>query len=120
MKENNLFSVNQIYHIEISKIMQKYALKSIPTPFYDIFHRQIRTSNTAARSATTVIQAPSSTSKCAQSIRCTGPKIWNSVPREIRYNLPEGLSQIDHYSPTQLKPFLSKLKSHVIQNVDFI
>ena len=76
--------------------------------------------NTATRSATTVIQAPSSTSKCAQSIRCTGPKIWNSVPREIRYNSPEESTQIDQYSPTQLKPFLSKLKLHVIQNVDFI
>ena len=29
MKDNRLLSVNQIYHLKVSKLMQKFALKSI-------------------------------------------------------------------------------------------
>ena len=59
MKENKLLSVNQIYHLEVAKVMQKYSLKTIPAPFFDIFERQIRTSQTRTRSGSTVVRAPS-------------------------------------------------------------
>ena len=69
MKEHNILSVNQIFHLEVSKIMQKHALNSIPSPFQKIFRARIRTSSTSTRSGTTITPAPSSTLKCAQSIR---------------------------------------------------
>ena len=86
MKENKLLSVNQIYELEISKIMQKLALGVIPTPFQNIFRDQVRVSGTTTtRSATIFNQGSSHTQKCAQSIRCTGPKIWNRIPQDVRY-----------------------------------
>ena len=119
MKENNLLSVNQIYHLEVSKLMQKYTLKTIPSPFYNIFQRQIRTSSTSTRIGTTIVQATYSTSKCAQSIRCTGPKIWNCVPRTVRFSSPER-SNLINSDPTPLPQFMQKMKEFALQNIDFI
>ena len=119
MKENNLLSVNQIYHIEISKLMQKYALKTIPSPFISIFKKLTRTSSTTTRSGTTIIPGSSSTAKCAQSIRCTGPKIWNNIPREIRFTAIDD-TNIANHSPTPLKQFISKMKTFAIHEIDFI
>ena len=119
MKENNLLSVNQIYHLEVSKVMQKLALKSIPAPFYDIFKKLTRTSSTTTRSGATIIPGSSSTAKCAQSIRCTGPKIWNKIPREIRFTLLND-SNSDNQNATRLKPFTSKMKAFVLNEIDFI
>ena len=119
MKEHNILSVNQIYQVEVSKLMQKYALKSIPSPFVKMFQTQTRTTATSTRSGTSIIQAPFSTLKCTQSIRCSGPKIWNSVPKEIRYR-PTNSLDLSDLNPNPLKLFLPKIKEYAIQNVDFI
>ena len=39
MKDNGLLSVNQIHHLEVAKVMQRHALKSIPLPFTEIFKK---------------------------------------------------------------------------------
>ena len=119
MKEHNILSVNQIFHLEVSKIMQKHSLKSIPAPFLKIFQARTRTSSTSTRSGTSVIPAPSSTLKCAQSIRCIGPKIWNNVPKEIRF-MPTNNTDLSNLLPHPLKSFVLKMKGHAIQNIDFI
>ena len=119
MKESNLPSVNQIYHIETLKLMQKYALKTIPSPFISIFKKITRTSSTTTRSGTTIIPGSSSTAKCAESIRCTGPTIWNNVPREIRFSTVDDTNFANH-SPTSLKHFISKMKTFTLQEIDFI
>ena len=75
MKEHKLLSVNQIYNVEISKLMQRLALGTIPAPFNVIFQDQIRTPCSSTRSATIVNRGSSKSLKCAQSVRCTGPKI---------------------------------------------
>ena len=119
MKENKLLSVNQIYHLEISKLMQKLTLKSLPSPFYDIFKSQTRTTGTFTRSGTTILQASFSTMKCAQSIRCSGPKIWNDVPIEIRY-LPTSTANSANSCPTYFNSFVSQMKSYALNHIDFI
>ena len=119
MKEHNILSVNQIFHLEVSKIMQKHALNSIPSPFLKIFQARIRTSSTSTRSGTTITPAPSSTLKCAQSIRCSGPKIWNNVPKNIRY-APTNSLDFSNLNPNPLTVFVPKMKEHAIQNIDFI
>ena len=119
MKEHNILSVNQIYQVEVSKLMQKYVLKSIPSPFVKMFQTQTRTTTTSTRSGTSIIQAPFSTLKCTQSIRCSGPKIWNSVPKEIRY-MPTNSLDFSNLNPNPLKLFVSKMKEYAIQNIDFI
>ena len=118
MKEHKLLSVNQIYHLEVSKIMQKYSLKSIPAPFYDIFENQTRTSRTRTRSASSVVRAASSTSKCAQSIRCTGPLIWNALPNDIRFAQSQN-GELSAHRPLPLKTFIAGMKRYAIDNVSF-
>ena len=61
------------------------------------------------RSNSSLVQAPSSTQKCAQAIRCTGPKIWNSLPNDIRF-LPAANNPSPVLIPVKLKPFVMKMK----------
>ena len=112
MKENNLLSVNQIYQIEIAKLMHRVNLNSIPSPF----HGQIRT-DISAKSGSRIIQGHTSTAKCGQSIRCTGPKIWNALPRSLRFLSPD---EIDNLTPVQMNVFKTKIKTYSIENIDFI
>ena len=51
MKENNLMSVNQIYHLEVSKIMQRVVLEVAPKPITLLFENEVRTHSTRTRSA---------------------------------------------------------------------
>ena len=118
MKEHKLLSVNQIYHLEVAKIMQKYSLKTIPSPFFDIFRGQIRTTQTRTRSASSIVRATSSTAKCAQSIRCTGPQVWNSLPHDIRF-LPSQPSESVAQVPLPLKRFIQGMKRYAIENIPF-
>ncbi len=118
MKENNLLSVNQIYHLEVAKLMQKYALKTIPSPFLSIFENQIRTLQRSTRSGSSIAIAPSATAKCAQSIRCVGPKIWNALPSNIKFQpSPETNTSIPE--PLPLKIFIIGLKKYAIENIPF-
>ena len=75
MKENKLMSVNQIYHLEIAKIMQKYSLNDIPSPFMDMFRGRERQSTMRSRSDSTFVQAPSRTQKYMQSTLCWSLRI---------------------------------------------
>ena len=118
MKEHKLLSVNQIYHLEVAKIMQKYFLKSIPLPFLDIFDNQIRSARTRTRSASNIVSAMSSTTKCAQSIRCTGPQIWNALPTNIRYVSSQTDGLINQI-PLPLKRFVSGMKRYAIEHIPF-
>ena len=118
MKENKLLSVNQIYHLEVAKLMQKYALRTIPLPFIDIFDNQTRTSRTRTRSNSTIVPGPSATQKCAQSIRCVGPKIWNSLPNDIRfYHMPNDI--FFDPTPLPLKSFITGMKHYALNEVSF-
>ena len=118
MKDNKLLSVNQIYHLEVAKLMQKYALKTIPIPFIEIFDGQTRSSRVRTRSNSSLVQAPSFTQKCAQAIRCTGPKIWNSLPNDIRF-LPVANNPSPMLIPVKLKPFVTKMKSFALNEIEF-
>ena len=118
MKENKLLSVNQIYHLEVAKLMQKYALRNIPLPFIDIFDDQTQTSRTRTRSNSSIIPGPSTTQKCAQSIRCVGPKIWNSLPNDIRfYHMPNDI--FSDPTPLPLKSFITGMKHYALNEVSF-
>ena len=109
MKENNLLSVNQIYHLEVCKLMQAFSLNALPNSIIDIFQGQVKLSSTSLRGATSVIQGASRTAKCAQSIRCTGPKLWNQLPKEIRF-LSSGTDQTSvSTSPRPIKSFVHQM-----------
>ena len=59
MIENNIPSVNQIYNLEVGKLMQKLALGTIPPPFIDMFESQIRESSMVTRSASLTLLSAS-------------------------------------------------------------
>ena len=51
MKENKLMSVNQIYHLEVSKVMQRVVLEVAPKPLTLLFENQIMNRSARTRSA---------------------------------------------------------------------
>ena len=119
MKENKFLSVNQIYNIELAKIMQKNALGSLPTPLKLVFQGQTRQTQIQSRSATNIIPAATRFTKCDQAIRCTGPTAWNNIPYNIRYFSNDDLSNPSGV-PLPMGPFVSKLKNHALSAIDFI
>ena len=117
MKENKLLSVNQIYHFETAKLMHRFTISSIPKPLHDIFVSQTRPSNTGTRGASSILPPPSRTVKCTQTIRSSAPKIWNDLPKEVKFVETVSFSNIITYS---IKCFITKMKAHALNNIDFI
>ena len=112
MKENNFHSVNQIYTIELAKVMQKHTLGCLPEPFSPIFKDQTRQTRINSRSAVNVIPASTRFTKCDQAIRCTGPKAWNCLPRNLKLDTEN--------KPLRLGIFIPKLKQYALTSIDFI
>ena len=127
MKENKIMSVNQIFHSEIAKIMKRIDLTSIPVPFIDIFHNQIRTSTMVTRCSSNLFQLFTPFQKCKQSISYTGPSIWNSLPVELK-----GITTSDEISNTNtsenndtnckllISKFMNEMKMFALDKINFI
>ena len=122
MKEKKLLSVNQIYHVEISKIMQKIALGTGPTAFQNLFQNQIKVSEIGSGTISNFIRGASKSVNCAQSIRCTGPQIWNALPNSVKKkeatSAPFPQSTILG-EPLPFCSFIQKLKTHALEKIDF-
>ena len=126
MKEKKLLSVNQIFHLEISKFMQRVALKSIPKPFQQIFECQIRSTHMNTRSSSFIFQGYSGSTKCKQAIRIQGPVIWNRIPEKVKMNsLSQGTSSTRWRNGVQrdllpMTSFSASIKEYVLDKIDFI
>ena len=99
--------------------MQKQALGTLPTGLSTIFHDQTRQTQIQSRSATQVSQPPTRFIKCEQSIRCTGPKVWNSLPNEIKFKTTYRNGVLTN-TPIDFGPFNSAVKTHALSNFAFI
>ena len=129
MKERNILSVNQIFHMEVSKIMQRVALKTIPMPFQCIFENQIRGTHMQTRSSSSFFQTHSCSTKCKQAIRVLGPVIWNKIPENIKKEpvlhdtslnaFSRGFSA-ENRAPLRMTLFTSSIKKHVLNDINFI
>ena len=121
MKENKLLSVNQIYHVEVSKIMQRHALGDIPSPFTDMLKGQIRLTEMRTRSDNIIVQGASRTNKYAQSIRCSGPLIFNNIPSHVKYHCDQSSENVivTNY-PLSFPAFKCKMKQFALSDIDFI
>ena len=125
MVEQSILSVNQIYHAEIGKVMQRLALGTIPAPFVTMFNSQLRNSGMSTRSSSEYYQAYTNKLKCQQSLRYQGPVIWNSIPASIKQppsvltdNVDDRLSNAN---PIQhLNSFKKRIKQFASQNINFI
>ena len=127
MKENEIMSVNQIFHSEIAKIMRRVDLNTIPTPFIDIFKNQRRTATMVTRCSSNLFQSFTSFQKCKPSISYTGPYIWNSLPVELKSittndePINEYVSETsDKYGKSFISKFMKKMKKFVLNNINFI
>ena len=119
MKEHKLLSVQQIFNVELAKVMQKQTLGTLPAALSSIFIEQTRLTQIQSRSATQVSQPPTRFIKCEQSIRCTGPKVWNSLPNDIKYKTTDRNGVLFN-TPIDFVPFKSAVKKYALSNIDFI
>ena len=122
MRENQLLGVNQIYHVEISKIMQKVALGIGPMAFQNLFLKQIKVSEIGSGTISNFIQGAASSVICSQSICCTGPLIWNALPNPVKKK-DTASDQFPHSTissePLSVGSFIQKLKNYAIDNIEF-
>ena len=129
MCENKILSVNQIFHLEISKLMQRVVIGFIPSPFTDIFENQERSLSINTRSSSNYYQRFMSTQKCQQSISYTGPLIWGSIPSDVKvsmtdndlFHLSDRTDQLTlTYNESSIKSFAKRMKTYSLQDVAFI
>ena len=129
MLDNKILSVNQIFSLEISKLMQRVAIGYIPSPFTDIFQNQERLSSITTRSSSDYYQPFMSAKKCQQSISYTGPLIWGSIPSVVKAPLNETdyIRSYDSADPSILshnsrviKSFVKRMKKYSLHSIDFI
>ena len=121
MKDNNLLSVNQIYHVEIAKIMHKVALGSGPIAFRSLLQKQMKTAEIGSGRISNYIQGTSKAVKCSESIRCTGPLIWNMLPSSVKKkcSISEPSQSPVSSEPLPFGQFVKKVKKHALLNIDF-
>ena len=99
MKEHGLLTIEDIFkHHEVTVFMFNYHNHSLPPAFDHIF--QSKTSSIITRRNIRLIPSFCRNTVSQQSIRYTGPKIWNSIPLPIRKS-------------RSLGAFKRKLKQHL-------
>ena len=97
MKQNGLLTIKQVYHVELAIFMYKTVKKLHPVAILNLF--QLKSSLVSTRSNSLYISPSYRLTKCQQSIKFSGPKIWSKLPTAIK----EGKS---------LKSFSDKVKAH--------
>ena len=119
MAENKILSVNQIFHLEIAKTMQTLGLKTIPSPFMEMFNTQVRTTTMVSRSSSDYFPLFTKHSKCQQSIRYIGPLVWNDVPESVKLSLGEADDGSTNNRLLSSNTFAKRMKRHALQQIDF-
>ena len=117
MKEHSILSVNQIFHLEISKLMHKIMLNIAPKALVSIFQNQTRAVNAQTRSSNFFNLPNYSSVKCRQSLKYMGPLIWNDLPSTCKWDTKD--NSILH-DPMNFNSFLTRTKSHCISEVPYI
>ena len=125
MKEHKLLSVNQIFHLEISKIMQRVVLQTIPSPFTRVFENQYGPSSIYNRSSSAISRCSARNNKSMQALRYAGPLAWNAIPLSVKKTPASNADQIltDQqvlkYDTLPLKAFVKNMKAHALFNIEF-
>ena len=121
MKDNNILSVNQIYHFEMAKIIQRLALNGAPEAIQSIFEQHSRLVDVNLRSGSIYLPALFSTDKGQQCITFTGPNIWNSLPIQIKKDVSHisENSNIDQADYFPMKRFIFNMRTYALNNISF-
>ena len=82
MIKNELLNIQQLYESEIAILMYKFQKRTLPIPIQQLF--QLKPCQIKTRSDSQIISSCFRTAICQQSIKFIGPKIWNTLPQEIK------------------------------------
>ena len=82
MIKNELLNIQQLYESEIAILMYKFQKRTLPIPIQQLF--QLKPCQIKTRSDSQIISSSFRTTICQQSIKFIGPKIWNTLPQEIK------------------------------------
>ena len=82
MIKNELLNIQQLYESEIAILMYKFQKRTLPIPIQQLF--QFKPCQIKTRSDSQIISSCFRTTICQQSIKFIGPKIWNTLPQEIK------------------------------------
>ena len=98
----NLFSVTDMYTLEMGKLMHKFNQNQLPTIFKNLFRPNNTVHSHSTRNRYAYHLPIYSTSVFQQSIQYSGAKVWNALPSDIR-------------ALQSRSAFVTKLKKHLSQ-----
>ena len=98
----NLFSVTDMYTLEMGKLMHKFNQNQLPTIFKNLFRPNNTVHSHSTRNRYAYHLPFYSTSVSQQSIQYSGAKVWNALPSDIR-------------ALQSRSAFVTKLKKHLSQ-----
>ena len=101
---HHVLKMNDVYQNEVAKIIFRFKQNSLPVPLKNIFTLNSDIHDRQTRQMRNLQNKRCRTTLASQLITCTGPKIWNSLPLEIRENTHS------------LKTFSKTLASHVLES----
>jgi hypothetical protein len=81
---HNILSVNDLFQLEVSSIMYSYHNNSLPCCFTDMFSTFSSIHSINTRNKYNFQLPPCRKSIASQSIRITGPNVWNKLPNSIK------------------------------------
>jgi hypothetical protein len=102
-KNEGLLKLDDIYHVEISKIIFKYKQHNLPTPLMTMFTLKSEMHVRKTRQHDDLYVKKCRTTLATQHISCKGPQIWNSLPTEIKT-----------LTNVTLKQFATKVTQYII------
>ena len=82
MIKNELLNIQQLYESEIAILMYKFQKSTLPIPIQQLF--QLKPCQIKTRSDSQIISSCFGTTVYQESIKFIGPKIWNTLPQEIK------------------------------------
>ena len=82
MIKNELLNIQQLYESEIAILMYKFQKRTLPFLIQQLF--QLKPYQIKTRSDSQIISLCFRTRVYQQSIKFIGPKIWNTLPQEIK------------------------------------
>jgi hypothetical protein len=119
MKNNNLFTINQLSDLEIISFMCKYDRKKLPSALLNTLTTKNPLHSRSTRSNSKYTIPYFRTTLTQQSIKYKGPKLGASIPSEIRDN-PKANQFFQTNEIVHNKPFFEETRLETIDETRFL
>ena len=114
MAENEVLSLNQLFEKEIAIFQHKFESRNLPKHFDSLYEGIQRTTSMVTRSHASHNPTLCKTEYTKQNITHMGPKIWNSIPQNIKCDISN-----ESITLSSVKYFKNKIKKYCIENISF-